>query len=205
MANSSTQNQQPTLKKYYYATSSMLVVECSPEDNDAIMLTLVPSVQGGDKKYNSKGSIKIKMSTEEMSVMHEALNMFKLDGANGFNRYAKELMRDKFQENWITFYHKSVKFITKVGIGISKGGIPTISATRSEQQKTQYNQQNQPTAIWFPLTTGIRHSFEILVYSYLEKIHTTIRTSKYQPQSNTNEEQSGYDDQSFYGHDDIPY
>jgi len=197
------QQQIPSLKKYYYATSSMLVVECSPDINDSVMLTLVPSFQGGgdNKKYNSKGSIKIKMSTEEMSVIHEALNMFKLNGAQGFNTYAKALMRDKYQENYITFYHKSPKYITKVGIGISKGGIPTITANRTEQQKTSYNQQQQQSSIWFPLTEGVRHSFEILIYSYLEKIFTTMRGGNIATQPT----QIDSFDSSFGYSDDIPY
>lgn len=196
----------PTLKKYYYATSSMLVVECSPENNDYIMFTLVPSLQGsGDhKKYNSKGSIKIKMSTEEIAVIHKAINMFEIGGVQGFNNYAKALMRDKYQENWITFYHKSPKFITKVGIGISKGGIPTISVNRTEQQKTSYNQQQQAASTWFPLTEGIRHSFEILIQSYLESIFTTMRTGGYI----NKQEDTSYDTQSYganINEDDIPY
>lgn len=182
-----------SLKKYYYAKASMFVVECSPETEDAIMFTLVPSLTGaGDKKYNSKGSIKIKMSTEEVAIMKEAINLFRIGGTDKFCVYAKALMRDKYQDNWLTFYHKSTNFVTKIGIGVSTGGILTISVSRKDKS-------GQTATIWFPLTLPVRHSVELLFGSYIDKVFSTQRHTDYKQPTQTDSQEYSYQEQ------DIPY
>jgi len=136
-------------------------------------------------------AIKIKMSTEEIGIIREALLMFKGGGIVRFNDYAKQVMRGKYQENWISFYHQSPNYVTKIGINISSNGIPTLSVNRTTKK------DNQQQSIWFPLTANIRPSVEILLMSYMQAVFNTSRIQQEQPVQQQPVQQQPMQNQSY--------